>query len=72
LKESGDAIQKAGVGEIPPNQKLRMLQNAVSDVADMSNVKQRRDQVVAREGAQRLKLHLILGNECVRCQFYSR
>jgi hypothetical protein len=35
---------------IPSKQKLRMLQNTVGDVADLSNVKQLSDQFVARGG----------------------
>jgi hypothetical protein len=47
-REQVSQYEKLELEEFPPKQKLRMLQNAVGDVADLSNVKQLSDQVVAR------------------------
>ena len=50
-KEQVMHYEKLELEDVPPKQKLRMLQNTVGDVADLANVKQLSDQVVARGGA---------------------
>jgi hypothetical protein len=49
-KEQVAHYEKLELESVPPKQKLRMLQNTVGDVADLANVKQLSDQVVARGG----------------------
>ena len=50
-KEQVAQYEKLELEDVPPKQKLRMLQNTVGDVADLANVKQLSDQVVARGGS---------------------
>jgi hypothetical protein len=47
-KEQVTQYEKLELEDIPPKQKLRMLQNTVTDIADLANVKQLSDQMVAR------------------------
>jgi len=47
-KEQVMHYEKLELEDIPPKQKLRMLQNTVNDVGDLANVKQLSDQMVAR------------------------
>ena len=47
-KEQVVHYEKLELEEVPPKQKLRMLQNTVSDIPDLANVKQLSDQIVAR------------------------
>lgn len=47
-KEQVMQYEKLEVENVPPKQKLRMLQNTIGDVAELANVKQQSDQVVAR------------------------
>jgi hypothetical protein len=47
-KEQVKHCEKLELEDIPPKQKLRMLQNTVHDVADLANVEQLSDQIVAR------------------------
>jgi hypothetical protein len=47
-REQVKHYEKLELEDIPPKQKLRMLQNTVCDVADLANVKQLSDQIVAR------------------------
>ena len=49
-KEQVSHYEKLENEQVPPKQKLRMLQNTVGDVPDLANVKQLNDQVVARGG----------------------
>jgi hypothetical protein len=50
-KEQVMHYEKLELENVPPNQKLLMLQNTVGDIADLANVKQLSDQVVASGGA---------------------
>jgi hypothetical protein len=43
--------EKLELENVPPKQKLQMLQNIVGAIADLANVKQLSDQMVARGGA---------------------
>ena len=47
-KEQVDQYEKLELEDVFPKQKLRTLQNTVDDGADLANVKQLSDQVVAR------------------------
>ena len=47
-KEQVMQYEKLEVENVPPKQKLRMLQNTIGDVSELANVKQQSDQVVAR------------------------
>ncbi len=43
--------EKLELEDVPPKQKLRMLQNTVGDVPDLANVNELSDQVVVRGGS---------------------
>jgi hypothetical protein len=47
-REQISQYEKLELENVPPKQRLRMFQNTVSDVTDLSHVKQLSDQVVAR------------------------